>query len=273
MRQPGGQPAASRGSRAAESPAPQARGAARRPQVTGAGLPFQAPPPRAVTFHFGEGQDRTVAGAERGHPGRVLLHDEPSACRSAAADRLHAGAGWRAPRGPGGLLRGGARAAGRPGPAFPGCRVRAGLTAAAAPRSASPPAAQPLRTRAHSLPLRGCRKLQRHVQVRSPLPPRGLTCSAPRPGPPSPAARLPPSEPGAGCSLRAAGRPAAPRQPLPFPATSAGEGGPANLASALHKFKRGVVRLRTESCLLPAQIPELLVYGAKLPAAGINVFE
>lgn len=171
------------------------------------GSPLQAPPTRSVTFHFGEGQDRTVAGAERGHPGRVLLHDEPSACRSAAADRLHPGAGWSAPRGPVGLLRGGARAAGRPGPASrgrrPGSRRRAGLTAAAAPRSASSPAAHPLRTRAHSLPLRGCRKLQRHVQVHSPLPPRGLTCSAPAPGrPPSPAARLPPSELGPEGCLR-----------------------------------------------------------------------
>lgn len=66
----------------------------------GAATSRQPPPPQAVTFHFGEGKDRTVAGAERGHPGRVLLHDEPSACRSASADRLHPAAGRGAPLGP-----------------------------------------------------------------------------------------------------------------------------------------------------------------------------
>lgn len=70
---------------------------AQRPRVS----PRQPPPSLAVTFHFGEGKDRTVAGAERGHPGRVLLHDEPSACRSASADRLHPGAGRGAPLGSG----------------------------------------------------------------------------------------------------------------------------------------------------------------------------
>lgn len=204
-------------------------GARRCPRGTGnreRGSPLQAPPPWSVTFHFGEGQDRTVAGAERGHPGRVLLHDEPSASLSATADRLHPGAGWSAPRGPVGLLRGGARAAGRPGPASrgrrPGSRRRAGLTAAAAPRSAWSPAAHPLRTRVHSLPLRGCRKLQRHVQVHSPLPPRGLTCSAPAPGRPVPQPGfLPRSSAPRVASGRGAGRPAAPRQPLSFAETSA----------------------------------------------------
>jgi hypothetical protein len=66
--------------------------------ASGPGTP--TPCGRPFTFHFGEGQDRTVAGAERGHPGRVLLHGEPAASRSAAADRLHPGAGQRASPGP-----------------------------------------------------------------------------------------------------------------------------------------------------------------------------
>lgn len=240
-------------------------GARRCPRGTGnrvRGSPLRAPPPRSVTFHFGEGQDRTVAGAERGHPGRVLLHDEPSACRSAAADRLHPGAGWSAPRGPVGLLRGGARAAGRPGPASrgrrPGSGRRAGLTAAAAPRSASSPAAHPLRTLAHSLPFRGCRKLQRHGQVHSPLPPRGLTCSAPAPGrPPSPAARLPPSELGPEGCLRS-GRGACPQLPggpCPLLKPAHGRRGPENLASEVHKFKQGATDFGWGVSLLPAQNP------------------
>ena len=65
------------------------------------------------------------------------------------------------------------------------------LTAAAAPPSTSSLAAQPLHTRAHSLLPGGCCKLQRHVQVRSPRPPHGLTCSAPRPGTPGPPQQQP----------------------------------------------------------------------------------
>lgn len=209
---------ASRGARQHLRPGSPSRVAAPR---EGAATSRQPPPPRegAVTFHFGEGKDRTVAGAERGHPGRVLLHDEPSACRSASADRLHPGAGRGAPlgSGPGGLRRGGARAAGRSGPApeaAGGAPVAVRLTAAAAPPSTSSPAAQPLHTRAHSLPPGGCCKLQRHVQVRSPLPPRGLTCSAPRPGTPGPAvARGRPSQPRPGSGLQQ-GWPSAPRSAL-----------------------------------------------------------
>lgn len=40
-------------------------------------------------------------------------------------------------------------------------------------------------TRAHSLLLPACCKLQRHVQVHSPRPPGRLTCSAPAPGRPA----------------------------------------------------------------------------------------
>lgn len=60
-------------------------------QAAGWGDPLEHRPRPRRTFHFGEGQDRTVAGAERGHPGRVLLHGEPSASRSHG--RLHPGAG------------------------------------------------------------------------------------------------------------------------------------------------------------------------------------
>lgn len=86
----------------------------------------------------------------------------------------------------------------------------------------------------------GCCKLQRHVQVHSPRPPRGLTCSAPRPGTPSPAAQvLPPGPVLAVASVPRQGWPAAPRPP--FSATSSWEGRPQNLASVFHEFKkRGV---------------------------------
>jgi hypothetical protein len=109
------------GGRATGSPQAAARGTADHfpgatapagPAAGGRGgseSPRQAPPPQRVTFHFGEGQDRAVAGAERGHPGRMLLHDEPAACRSAAADRLHPGAG-----------RGGAASSSPLGPCPPG---------------------------------------------------------------------------------------------------------------------------------------------------------
>lgn len=156
----------------AAAPAPLA---ARCPSGSGtdaSGPDTPAPCGRAFTFHFGEGQDRTVAGAERGHPGRVLLHGEPAASRSAAADRLHPGAGRRASPGP------------RP-PAGP--RLRLPRAAARScrdslrwpPRRAHPPGRAALHTRAHSLLLPARCKLQRHVQVHSPRPPGRLTCSAP----------------------------------------------------------------------------------------------
>lgn len=252
---------------------------ARQPQQ---GAPPPPASPGAITFHFGEGKDRTVAGAERGHPGRVLLHDEPSACRSASADRLHPGAGRGAPlrSGPGGLRRGGARAAGRSGPA-PGAAGRAPvavrLTAAAAPPSTSSLAAQPLHTRAHSLLPGGCCKLQRHVQVRSPRPPHGLTCSAPRPGTPGPpaaaaAARaLPPSPVPAVASCGAGHQ----LPGLPFATTRSREGTPENLASSL-KCEAFDFELRAD---FPAQSPELWFTGRSQkrsqasPTACVNFFE
>lgn len=157
----------------AAAPAPLAARCPSGSETDASGPGTPAPCGRAFTFHFGEGQDRTVAGAERGHPGRMLLHGEPAASRSAAADRLHPGAGRRASLGP------------RP-PAGP----RLWLPRAAArsccgdslrwpPRRAHPPGRAALHTRAHSLLLPARCKLQRHVQVHSPRPPRRLTCSAP----------------------------------------------------------------------------------------------
>lgn len=46
-------------------------------------------PATSFTFHFGEGEDRAVAGAERGHPGRMLLHGEPVAGGSSPPPRAY----------------------------------------------------------------------------------------------------------------------------------------------------------------------------------------
>lgn len=132
---------------------------------------------RPITFHFGEGQDRTVAGAERGHPGRVLLHGEP-ATSGALPPPLATSWGRAACLGPAAT-----RPPPRPQGQVPGCRPLrsfAALTAAAAPpRTSSPAGRAALHTRAHSLRLRACSKLQRHVRAHSPRPPGPLTCSAP----------------------------------------------------------------------------------------------
>lgn len=46
-------------------------------------------PASSFTFHFGEGEDGAVAGAKRGHPGRVLLHGEPVAGGSSPPPRAY----------------------------------------------------------------------------------------------------------------------------------------------------------------------------------------
>lgn len=46
-------------------------------------------PATSFTFHFGEGEDGAVAGAERGHPGRMLLHGEPVAGGSSPPPRAY----------------------------------------------------------------------------------------------------------------------------------------------------------------------------------------
>lgn len=97
--------------------------------------------------------------------------------------------------------------------------------------------------RAHSLPLRGCCKLQRHVQVHSPLPPSGLTCSAPAPGRPAPQPGFLPGRP----VPVASGQSSSPAAE----ATRAREGRPREKVLAVHKFKQG--------CLL-GQNPEVLLY-------------
>lgn len=61
--------------------------------------PSARPPPRrepraptpsgGFTFHFGEGEHGAVAGAEGGHPGRVLLHGEPVAGGSSPPPRAY----------------------------------------------------------------------------------------------------------------------------------------------------------------------------------------
>lgn len=147
---------------AARARRPHGQAAVRRPPGA------QARPRR--TFHFGEGQDRTVAGAERGHPGRVLLHGEPSASRSHG--RLHPGAGGS----PGCRRPPPCRSAGScPGPArLPAALLS--LTAAAAPRSTSSGLLG--HSTACTAARWGCCKLRRHGRGRSPRPPR-LTCSAP----------------------------------------------------------------------------------------------
>lgn len=121
---------------------------------------------RPITFHFGEGQNRTVAGAERGHPGRVLLHGEPATSR-ALPPPLATSWGRAACLGPAAT-----RPPPRPRGPVPGCRPLlsvAALTAATAPLCTSSPAGRAaLHTRAHSLRLRACCKLQRHVRVHSP---------------------------------------------------------------------------------------------------------
>lgn len=130
-------------------------------------------PRPGVTFHFGEGQDRTVAGAEWGHPGRVLLHRELCACRS--HDHLHPGAG-REPSVPAASSVQ-ERQARRPGPAPAAGRAPvAALTAGATPRStSSPPAATPQARTAFRLEVAAnsdvMAKCAPHAHPASPAPP------------------------------------------------------------------------------------------------------
>lgn len=165
----------------------------------------------APTFHFGEGQHRTVAGAERSHPGRMLLHGEPSARGS--RERLHPGAG-RAPRVPAAstLQALPAASAAAPLPSLRSLRPprpRGAHLPGPPLRSAAAPGAHASR--------RGCRELPRHGQVRAPRPP-----GAPAPPPPT-------------------AQPASPCSPAPgswvSPAGSGAlEGNPENLTSGLHRF-------------------------------------
>lgn len=177
-----------------------------------------------------------------GHPGRVLLHDEPSACRAPLPIAYILGPAERASR-----ARwpppGGARAAGRPGPA-PGAAGRAPVAAQGSlrrPAERIVAGSAPTCTRAHSLPFRGCRKPNVTDKCTPCSHPAGSP-APPRPGPPaqprslgflprSSARGLPPVRGGPARSSPAA--------PCPLLKPAHGRRGPENLASEVHKFKQG----------------------------------
>lgn len=156
------------------------------------------PRPRpGVTFHFGEGQDRTVAGAKWGHPGRVLLHGELCACRS--HDHLHPGAG-REPSVPAASSVQ-ERQARRPGPPQLPAVLLSPRSLRGPPRGAHLPRPQPLHRRAQPF---AWRLLQTPTSWPSALPtPTRPHLLRPRPGRPCRSSSLPWSQ-----VLAAASRPA-----------------------------------------------------------------